>query len=628
MNQSLLRFFISILAGIFALSADAQITPPDDKIGSTRTDSIPEGVMPLDTPVPMTYVLIGNPDKFLVFSDTFDWDDNKHFPLAGYQAHLGNYGSAARNLAPIISAPIGFAPGWFQFDPYYIQEDSFRYYNQDVPVAQIKYSQGGQEQTYLSLNFGRSFARGLSLSIDYDRINQVGEFEHQRQKNTGFSIGVWHNASNGKYDAFYNYLNNAAVVQENGGVSDPDSIGRPNHPDISIPVYLTTNLNTAITTHKQRTFMTKQIIHLLPDSAGFGMDVWMKGSFSARLFKYVDEDTELALDYYDPIYLTDDRGIRQYTYIRESQWSLGVALPWKAAHSTLNASLRYRGINLDQEPTKRKINELYVDVAGEFQWVEPLVLKGDFSLGLGQAEGAFSFNAGADLNIGPLGFLKGYWSLIGRKPYMIESALYVSQEPIYMTDFANPLLSEIGVMWDWKKQDFQAGIKWLVYDNYIYFDTLAFPQQINGSFSLRRFSVSKGFDFRKVGVKGSAFWQPDPQAELAVPEIWYNLSAFGRIHIFEKKVLLMPGVDINYNGSFTGVSYFPVNGVYHLTDGPSIPEAFRLDVALGLQINFIKAFVRMEDFIGLFEDRVLYQADFYPHYRGYFRIGVEAGFFN
>ncbi|HEY3387073.1 MAG TPA: putative porin, partial [Saprospiraceae bacterium] len=128
--------------------------------------------------------------------------------------------------------------------------------------------------------------------------------------------------------------------------------------------------------------------------------------------------------------------------------------------------------------------------------------------------------------------------------------------------------------------------------------------------------------------KGSAFWQPDPKAELAVPELWYALSAYGRIHIFERKVLLMPGVDINYNGSFTGVSYFPVNGVYHLTDGPAIPEAFRIDVALGLQINFIKAFVRMEDFVGLFEDRVLYQADFYPHYRGYFRIGVEAGFFN
>ena len=36
----------------------------------------------------------------------------------------------------------------------------------------------------------------------------------------------------------------------------------------------------------------------------------------------------------------------------------------------------------------------------------------------------------------------------------------------------------------------------------------------------------------------------------------------------------------------------------------------------------------MEDFVGLFKKRVLYQAEIYPHYRGYFRIGLEASFFN
>lgn len=90
----------------------------------------------------------------------------------------------------------------------------------------------------------------------------------------------------------------------------------------------------------------------------------------------------------------------------------------------------------------------------------------------------------------------------------------------------------------------------------------------------------------------------------------------------------MPGVDLNYNGGYSGISYFPVNGQYHLTNGPVIPDAFRIDAAVGLKINFIKFFLRMEDVVGLFKQRVLYQADFYPHYRGYLRLGVEAGFFN
>ena len=81
----------------------------------------------------------------------------------------------------------------------------------------------GRKTPTLTLDFGRSFARGFSLSVAYRRINQVGEFDHQRQKDTGFSVGIWHDAPSGKYDAFYNYLNNAAVTQENGGVSEPDS---------------------------------------------------------------------------------------------------------------------------------------------------------------------------------------------------------------------------------------------------------------------------------------------------------------------------------------------------------------------------------------------------------------------
>jgi len=608
--------------------AQVQRDEGNNTIGSTRQDSVPDGLMPLDTPVPMTYVLILDPDRKYTFTDTFAWEDNKHFPLGSYDAHLGNYGSATRTLTPTAISPIGFSTGWLQYEPYYLHEETFRYYNQDVPVSKIKYSQAGQEDTYLDLDFGRSFAKGFNLSVAYRRINQVGEFNHQRQKDTGFSVGIWHDAPSGKYDAFYNYLNNAAVTQENGGVSEPESIGVDNFPDDAIPIYLTSNVNTAITTHKHRTFLTKQILHLTSDSSRFGIDVWLKEQFSANIYKYADEDADLAPEYYGQEYLFDDRGIRQYTYERENQLSLGISLPWKSAHSTLHSSLRYRSISLEQEPTERHINEFYVDLAGDFNWIEPLTLSGNLSLGLGQADGAFSFHADADLATGVVGHLVGDWSIMARNPYMVESQLYVNQQLVYQTALRNPFINEIGLAWKWEEQKLEAGVKWMVFDNYIYFDTSSFPVQLDGSFSLRRLFIAKEFDFRWIGVKGNFFWQPDPPGELAIPEIGYSASLYSRINLFKKKVQLMPGADVLYHGGFEGISYFPVNGQYHLTGGPSIPDYFRVDVALGLQIKFLKLFARMEDFVGLFKDRVLYQADFYPHYRGYFRIGAEASFFN
>ncbi len=609
---------------VTGLDVHAQQVDPEPSIGSTRKDSIPIGIMPLDTAVPFTYVLLGDPDRVYTSFDSLHWDDIRHSPSPGFYAHLGNYGSATRSMAPSIFSQIGFSTGWNQYDPYYVHQEQFRYYSQDIPVAKAKYSQAGQENTYLTLDFGRRFADGVTLSVFYNRINQIGDFQNQRQKDTGFGVGIWHDAPSGNYDAFYNYTNNAVVTQENGGVSDTDSIGLANWPDMAIPVHILTGT----TNHKHRSFLTKQIVHVTSESSDFGLDLWLQASFSTGLFKYADESSSNAAAYYGEVYLNDDRGIRQYTFLQENEWIFGASLPWRKANSELNGSIRYRGINLQQEPNEKKIAELYLEANGLFHWIKPLILKGGFSLGIGQAVGVFSFHAEGDLKIGPLGHLIGRWSLASRKPSLMESSLFVNQQAVYANEFKNPLMSDFGITWDLKSQGFEIGARWILYDHYIYFDSISFPQQVNGTFSLRRFSVSKSFDFNSFGFRGKVFWQPDSPKELALPAWWYTASLFGKFRILDRKVTLLPGIDVTYNEGFNGITYFPVNGQYRLTNGPEIPDYFRIDVAMGIQIKFLKIFARIEDLAGLFEKRVLYQAEVYPHYRGYFRIGLEASFFN
>ncbi|MBK9984334.1 MAG: hypothetical protein IPP15_18540 [Saprospiraceae bacterium] len=627
MNTALRIFTSFVLISVaFSVSLKAQIRDlGQNALGSSEIkDTLDSDVLPLDTPVVMKYVFIGDPDVTFSYKDTFTWEDTKHYPLRFGQAHLGNYGSATRSLAPTLTSDIGFSTGWDQYDPYYLQVDSFKYYSQDVPVTKVKYSQAGQEDTYVSLRFGRSFAKGVNLSLSYDRINQIGEFAHQRQKNTAFGIGVWHNSPSGRYDAFYNYLSNAAIAEENGGISEPDLIGSPVVPDLKVPVYLLKGL----TTHKHRSFDTKQIFHLIKDSSAPGIDLWMNTNFSTGLYKFEDVPLDSLSAYYGTEYRFDKRGIRQFTFEKDFEMSAGISLPWTSARSMIQSSLRYRFISLDQEPQNRKIKELFWEASGDFQWIKALQLKGRMSLGLGQANGSFLFKAEGILNTGLVGKFSGYWSIMARKPYMIESTLFVNQSSIYQYHFNNPFTNDVGVEWKWEKQKLQAGINWLVFDNYIYFDTLRHPAQISSSFSLRRFSIDKEFDFSWIGLKANIIWQPDAKDELAIPDLIYTAGIYGRLNLFTRKVTVMPGIDITYHDGYHGLSYFPVNGRYHLTNGNSIPDYFRVDAVIGMKIRFLKAFVRMEDLAGLWKSRVLYQADYYPHYPGYFRIGIEAGFFN
>lgn len=603
-----------------AIAQRPDLQPP---IGSSEQDTIEPGIMPLDTPATVSYVLLEDESKLFTQKDSFSWEDARHDPLGFGFAHLGNMGSAARALRIEINPSIGFNIGQFQFDPYLINQNTFRYYNQAVPVTKIKYSQSGKDDTYVKLDFGRSFSKGFNLSLHYSRINQVGEFAHQQQKNTSLGIGVWHDAPSGKYDAFYNLISNSVQAQENGGVVEPDSIGKEFNPDNTLPTFI----SEGITTHKHRVFLTKQIIHLLGDSASIGIDLWLKAKFQTGQYKYVDEDALTDSVYYGA-FLTDDRGIRQYTFVREHEESFGMAMPWKALHSTVSGSIRYRGITLDQEPERRNLNELYFESQGEFQWVEPLRLKGDLSIGLGKATGNYRFSASAELNTSILGVIKGHWRIQSRQPYLFESKLYVSQIQVYSNSFRNPFSSEVGVEWDFPKQDLKAGLKWVILDDYIYFESNSRPAQLDNSFSVNQLYVVKGFDFKWIGVKFNGVWQPDANEILAIPETMMTGSLYGRINMIRKKLTVVPYVDMTWYSEYAGSSYFPVNGVYYLTGKSPIPDYFRIDVGLGTKINFLKAFVRLEDISGLIERKALHQADFYPHYRGYFRIGAEAGFYN
>src|SRR5687768_11821600 len=112
LRYSLLILFL-FLAGIITLNAQRTPQNPDqglkpNPVGSSNSrDTLDSGILPVDTPVTMTYVVISDPDDEHSFLDTFLWEDNSHFPLPYHYSHLGNYGSPARPLAPSINMKHG-----------------------------------------------------------------------------------------------------------------------------------------------------------------------------------------------------------------------------------------------------------------------------------------------------------------------------------------------------------------------------------------------------------------------------------------------------------------------------------------------------------------------------------------
>ena len=73
---------------------------------------------------------------------------------------------------------------------------------------------------------------------------------------------------------------------------EPDSIGKPFNPDFSLETFI----QSGITNHKHRSFLTRQILHVVSDSSSIGMDLCLQAHYSTGLYKYVDEDASSAVD--------------------------------------------------------------------------------------------------------------------------------------------------------------------------------------------------------------------------------------------------------------------------------------------------------------------------------------------
>lgn len=593
-----------------------------ESIGNSEVIDTTDGVLPVDTPVAMSYVLLDNPGKVYTVSDTFLWQDNQHHPLSFYQAHLGNYGSPTRFLIPQMHTAPGFDLGWHQFDPYFLHQDSFPYFNQSTPAVKARYSFTNIDNSYFDLVFGRSFANGFSMSLLYSRINQIGIYANQHQTNTAFGIGIHYSNPSGRYESFYNFISNTADQEENGGIANPELIFSDNLASLSIPVFIQGH-----TRFRTRSFVTRQIIRTVKRE-DLGLDLWVNAAYDSKQYSFTDPANNNDIAYYGPLYLNDERGIRQSTYLEKVSIEPGISFPWQSASSQVHSSIEFSRILYDQGALKNNFTEVYWKSGATFNWLKALVIKGNFDLGLGGAKGTFLFQAEGELDTDIAGKIRGYYKIHKQKPYAVHSSLFVNQQPVYSNDFAYPVTNEIGAVWNWQKQDLQVGVKWFVFDRFIYFDSVPVPVQLDESFSVRQVFGSKGFDFKWIGTRAEIYWQPESKAELAIPDLVMKGSLYGRFRLFDRKATVMPGIDVVYHSGYNGVGYFPATGQYHLTYDQPIPEYTRVDAALGVHINFLKLFVRMEDVEGLLKKRALYQADYYPHYTGYLRLGISAGFFN
>ncbi|HLF62428.1 MAG TPA: putative porin [Saprospiraceae bacterium] len=571
--------------------------------------------------------------------DTLDYDYHRYNPAGRAQyphATLGNLGSPARSLYFSMPMSKGLTMGHQAFDLYKSNFDSFRFYETNIALSRLEYSQGlSQNDAIIRVQFGRNFDKGVNLSVNYQRINQKGQYQLQRAKNTAFGIGVLYRSPKGKLDGIYHYLSNSIVYEENGGTDSLefwlDSITL----QVNIPV----RLQGATATHRARDLTVQHHIHIFasPEDSirrKADLDVIHTLKIGSGFIKFSDADlTENESRYYGT-FVTDDRGIRNFIATETFENSLDFQFRYLNKESgvpahLLRAGLQLRNIKLNHEPENSHVDELFFNASGQLGISKRISLDGDGYMGLLDASGEYKLDANARLYLFKDASTWAQLSLYQRNPTLTESRLFIDQIPVWETDFKNVSVSSLQFHYMQPSVRLRLhGAAHLV-SNLIYFNAERIPQQLEQSVEVLQMSASKEIQFGPFGILGHLMLQEYDANEIALPHLIFNGQLYYTGRLFSKNLLIRTGLDFMVTDTYGGVSYFPVTGQFYFSDDFTIPQYPALDVFFSMQVQDVfMAFAKMENVTAFVSDAHFVQIADYPQFEKYFRLGLWMKLFD
>ncbi len=589
-----------------------------------------------------TYFYQDNPGLEYSFSDTLLNNNFQQYdPIRDGKldyANLGYLGSAHHQLVyqPIFRQ--GFDIGFHQFDLYKIDGATLPYYRLTKAFTNAWFLNGTTKQDgYFKGQFSRDFKNGLSFSIDYKKINSTGKYKGQRAINTALATGFWYHHKSGKYDAFITYVFNSNEHQDNGGINDTLLTVDNTEREFNYPV----KLSTAFTFHEEREYILTHHYNVLgqPDS--------LKNTESKRALTFTHNikwaknsykfyETSPDSSYYG-ILQTDNRGLRHFVRHKKLESSFWVSTS-KASNTKgstqrdlFKAGLIYKRHLLEQEPLDSTLNNLFVTGQWNFTPGKSLSLKTSAHFGLWDNAGDYRLNGNLFINLKKAGFININANNQLYAPSLMQYRMFISQQPLWKNNFDKTLETNLAISYGIPKIGFEISGQYHLLNNYIYYDTLAFPRQQGIPISIAQLIVDQNFKLGNFHLDNSIVLQTHSENEIRLPSFYSKHSLYFEGKIFKKIMLLRVGFDLRMNSNYFEEYYHPLVGQFQLQDKEEILFYPAVDAFLTFKVKSLRFFIKGENMTYLVYDQykqLFVQIPSYPQPFANIRLGLSWQFLN
>ena len=621
------------------ISSDTLATPD-----STHNDLLAD-LFDNDT-IEVVYVRYGNLMEVLPFDDSLINANLRHIdPARTFSPNLftlGNFG--APSISPLVR-PVdreAFDIGQHSHDAYDIRFDNFRFYRPKTPYTHVRYgtTTGQRDDNIFTGKISRSFAKNLTFNLEYNRINQVGDFLRDKTRNTNLGVGFEQSHWKNRFKTHLIYTYNQYLREENGGLQEytvDDATGAAGA-RLNMPVFISAGgskmrswgilLNNDLALFKGGDSLSR----LTSDK---GLHLGYEVSFVNRNGLFYDTDSKSTLDtfYYKGLN-TDSRGIRNsfvHKVFKNTVYLSAVGNGDKLSVGQTNflkGGLTYERHQLEYLPTDSSFSLLKLIGSGHWDLANVVGVSANGYYLLNSLEPIFNLEGKLSGQLKKIFDVEAWLQLSNNGPEFMQQHLNLNSRRVYDRSGKNIFHTYFGGRINIPFVGLDVSLHQNIIQNYTYFDDNLRMQQLTDAVSVTGLQAKYNLKLGVFHFDNDVLWQATSDPTVRIPTWTTNHSVYLEAKLFRKKLLINAGVDVRYLSQFDRLGYNPLISNFYNTNSDYKSDMLTYDVFLSYKVRLLRGFVRVDNINNIYDKRGQYQIDRYPIDAFAIRLGFDWIFNN
>ena len=527
--------------------------------------------------------------------------------------------------------------------PYMMNANSATFYNTKTPYSNLDYNTGGttfRSEDHIKFLFTANVNKRLNFGTTLDYTYAVGEYKNQAVKR--FSGSLFGTYTGKHYSSTGVLSTNNISNYENGGTVDSTTIN-PNGLETSL-------IDTRLLGYSN--YQQNQIYYNQQYSVGFERAVrvnkdsvrmdYVPVTRFAHTFKYDDvrkryfeptTDTTFYKNTYFPLRQTNDSSALQtltntfsISLVEEfNKWmpfGLTAFIENEVQHYTFNkdtlinsmykSTTRIGGILSKQRGQVFKYN-----VLGQLDFVG--YKAGNFLLE-GNVGGFFKV-WNDSISLVANGFVRN-----DNPSYFLQH--YESNHFIWNNNFANIYRTHVGGTFSIPTRLFSLNVSVENITKYIYFNSIALPQQFSGNIQVLAANLKQDFHVGKFGLENNVVYQVSSQpGVLALPDLalYHNLYYDD---LWFKVLSMQIGVNVRYHTAYYAPAYMPATGQFYTQSKVLIGNYPVVNAYINFHLKRTRFFIEYYHINQLFMKDAYYSMPNYPIDPAVMKMGVSWNFYD